>query len=67
MKRSFSEALQHMLVAREIMLSAFKDDNASRGEKDMYQTLFQSACKELDDAHKISLLDLIKDSEDAAQ
>ena len=67
MKTNFIEALEIFLNARDHILVLHRDKNSSRWDRARAASSYDEAAHKLEEAHKISLLDLIKDSEDATQ
>lgn len=67
MKTKFSEALEDVLNARDKMISTHKDSNSSHQDRLDCVKIYYSSLENLDQAHKISLLDLIAGDSDATQ
>lgn len=67
MKTKFIDALESFLNARDLVFITARDRNTSRQEQRYADDSYIEASRKLEEAHKISLLDVIKDSEDATQ
>lgn len=67
MKSSFIEALEIFLNARDRVLDLHRDKHSSRRERSHAGEYYDEAAHKLEEAHKISLMDLISGDSDAAQ
>lgn len=63
MKLSFVEALEEFLVARDQYNEAYRDDDTNSWQRFNALSKLDDAALRLEEAHKISLMDLIKGEE----
>lgn len=67
MRQSFIEALENFLTARDRFHAVKKDGNSFAWEIRDARAIYDENAYKLEEAHKISLMDIIQDSDNAAK